>query len=218
MKLYNYWRSSAAYRVRIALGLKGLDWEEVTVHLLRGGGEQFSESYRALNPQKMVPTLVLDSGQVLTQSMAILEYLEERYPTPSLLPGDSQDRAKIRAMANVIACDIHPLNNLRVLNYLAKMGIDAQTKTQWYQHWIMEGLEALEQLLASHDRDGAFCYGNQPGLAEICLIPQLYNARRFQVDLTPYPRITRIEAACQAVPAFARAVPRDPDAPNAHAS
>ena len=210
MKLYNYWRSSASYRVRIALGLKGLDWEEVTIHLLRGGGEQFSESYRAVNPQKMVPALVLDNGQILTQSMAILEYLEERYPAPSLLPGDPQDRAKIRAMANIIACDIHPLNNLRVLAYLAKAGIDAQTKTQWYRHWITEGLEALEQLSAS--RDGAFCYGNQPGLADICLIPQLYNARRFDVDLTPYPRLTRVETACQAVPAFARAVPQDPDA------
>lgn len=214
MKLYTYWRSSAAYRVRIGLNLKGLARTDIAVHLVRDGGEQFRADYAALNPQRQVPTLVLDDGTVLTQSMAILEYLDEVRLDPPLLPADPVGRARVRALAQAIACDTHPINNLRVLNRLgAQFGADAKAKADWYRHWITEGLTAVEALLAEAPAIGAFCHGNAPGMADACLIPQLYNARRYDVDLSPWPTISRIEAACRALPAFQHAAPEaQPDA------
>ena len=212
MKLYSYYRSSAAYRVRIALNLKQLPYETVGVHLLKNGGEQKQPAYSAKNPQKLVPALE-DNGQVFTQSLAIIEYLDEAYPAQPLLPAAATERARVRAMAQLIACDIHPLNNLRVLGYLQKqLGADETAKTEWYRHWINEGFTALEILLQS-EQTGRFCHGDTPTLADCCLIPQVYNARRFQVDLSLYPTIVRIVAECEAVPAFQAAAPENqPDA------
>lgn len=213
MRLYDYFRSSAAYRVRIALNLKGVVPDERTFVHLRIGNQR-AQDYLALNPQGLVPALALDSGQVLTQSLAIIEYLEEIHPEPPLLPADPVARARVRAIALAIACEIHPLDNLRVLNYLiGTMGATREQKDGWYRYWIDVGFEALEKALARDPATGRYCHGDSPTLADICLVPQLANARRFAIDLAPYPTLTRIEAACHALPAFAGAAPsKQPDA------
>ena len=212
MKLYSYFRSSAAYRVRIALNLKGLAYETVPVHLTRGGGEQLAPGYRKLNPQALVPVLE-DGKRVLSQSLAIMEYLEETHPQPPLLPKEPAARARVRALALAVACDLHPLNNLRVLNYLTgPMGLGDDAKRTWYHHWIAEGLAALEASLASDRETGRFCHGDAPGLTDCCLVPQLANAYRFKCDVSPYPTLLRIEKNCQALEAFRSAAPdRQPD-------
>lgn len=212
MKLYSYYRSSAAYRVRIALNLKKLPYETVSVHLLNNGGEHRQPSYSTLNPQKLVPALE-DGGTVFAQSLAIIEYLDERYPQIPLLPADAGGRARVRAIAQLIACDTHPLNNLRVLQYLQQhFGADEAAKSKWYAHWIHESFAALETLLQKPET-GRFCHGDTPTLADCCLVPQVYNARRFKVDLSPYPNIVRIDAECSALPAFQTALPENqPDA------
>lgn len=213
MKLYTYFRSSAAYRVRIALALKGLDYEAVPVHLVRGGGEQHQPEYRALNPAGLLPALEA-GGQVLTQSLAIIEYLDETHPEPPLLPGSALDRARIRAIAQTIACEVHPLNNLRVLKYLSgTLAVDEAAKKAWYHHWVGSGLATVERLLAGDPRTGTFCHGDTPTLADLCLAPQVFNARRFDCDLSAMPTIRRIVAACEALEAFIQASPaRQPDA------
>ena len=213
MKLYSYFRSSAAYRVRIALNLKGLAYETVPVHLTRGGGEPLAPGYRKLNPQALVPVLQ-DGERALSQSLAIMEYLEEIHPQPPLLPKDPAARARVRALALAVACDLHPLNNLRVLNYLTgPMGLGDDAKQTWYRHWIAEGLGALEASLAGDPETGRFCHGDAPGLADCCLIPQLANAHRFKCDVSPYPTLLKIEKNCQALDAFLRAAPdQQPDA------
>jgi len=202
MKLYTYFRSSAAYRVRIALNLKGLPWEAAAVHLARDGGEQHSDAYRAVNPAALVPTLD-DRGVTLTQSLAIIEYLEEMRPQPALLPSNLIARARVRAVAQAIACDIHPINNLRVLKYLTgEMGLSEDQKMQWYRHWVDTGLAAVEAMLADHPDTGQFCHGDTPGLADCCLVPQVYNARRFNCRLDHVPTVMRIVEACEGLPAF----------------
>ena len=207
--LHTYWRSSAAYRVRIGLNLKGLSWEPQPVHLVRDGGEQHHDGYLALNPQQLVPTL-LHRGQVLTQSMAILEYLDELFPAKPLLPADPAGRARVRGLAQLVSCDIHPLNNLRVMQYLERqLQVPVDARTQWTLHWMAEGLAAMESLLAASTANGTFCHGDQPGLADACLIPQLYNAHRFGLELTPYPTLRRIEAACLGLEAFDAARPEN---------
>jgi maleylpyruvate isomerase len=213
LKLYSYFRSSASYRVRIALNLKGLPYATASVHLSRGGGEQFKPEFRSLNPQALVPVLQ-DGGHPLTQSLAIMEYLDEVHPRPPLLPKDPMGRARVRALALAIACDLHPLNNTRVLSYLTgPMGLGNDAKQTWYCHWIAVGLEALESTLATDGGAGKFCHGDEPGLADCCLVPQLANARRFKCDIAPYPTLLRIEESCQALEAFQRAAPdRQPDA------
>jgi len=215
MKLYGYFRSSAAYRVRIALNLKGIAWESVPVHLTREGGEQHKPDYVAINPQKLIPSID-DDGRVLTQSLAIVEYLDETRPEPPLLPADAAGRARVRALAQAIACDIHPINNLRVLAYLTgTLGIGEDAKLNWYRHWVAEGFEAIERLLSAGAGTGRFCHGDAPGLADVCLVPQVFNARRFGLDLAPYPTITRIDAACLVLDAFDRARPeKQPDNPD----
>jgi maleylacetoacetate isomerase len=213
VKLYDYFRSSAAYRVRIALNLKGVTPDERTFVHLRMGGQR-AQDYLALNPQGLVPALALDDGHVLTQSLAIIEYLDETYPSPPLLPAALPARARVRAIALQIACEIHPLNNLRVLRYLTgEMALSQEAKDRWYAHWCDVGLQALETQLAREPATGRFCHGDAPTLADVCLIPQLANARRMKVDVAPYPTLVRIEAACLALPAFANAAPeRQPDA------
>ncbi|HEX2241677.1 MAG TPA: maleylacetoacetate isomerase [Gammaproteobacteria bacterium] len=213
MKLYTFFRSSASYRVRIALNLKGLEYEQAAIHLRRGGGEQLKPAYQAINPQALVPALE-DHGQVFSQSLAIIEYLEERYPKPPLLPSDAADRAVVRSMALLIACEVHPIQNLRVLNHLK---IDHQQSDddtiRWARHWIKLGLSALEQMIISASKLGDFCFGQTPTMADLCLVPQLTNARRFGVDLSAYPKLLAIEAACMSLPAFANAAPENqPDA------
>ena len=211
--LYGYWRSSAAYRVRMALNLKGLDFEQRHVHLVRDGGEQHSEEYRALNPQGRVPTL-LHGERVLTQSPAILEYLEEVFPESALLPGDPDGRARVRALCAVIACDTHPLNNLQVLKYLTgTLGIDEQAKLEWYRHWVAAGLDSFETLLADSEETGDFCHGDSVSLADCCLLPQVYNARRFHCDESRWINIRRVCAALESMPEIDRATPENqPDA------
>ena len=211
--LYGYWRSSAAYRVRMALNLKRLDFEQRHVHLVRDGGEQHSEEYRALNPQGRVPTL-LHRERVLTQSLAILEYLEEVFPEPALLPGDPDGRARVRALCAVIACDTHPLNNLQVLKYLTgTLGIDEQAKLEWYRHWVAAGLDSFETLLADSEETGDFCHGDSVSLADCCLLPQVYNARRFHCDESRWINIRRVCAALESMPEIDRATPENqPDA------
>jgi maleylpyruvate isomerase len=207
MKLYNAARSSASYRVRIALNLKRLDWEYVSVNLRRDGGEQYNRDYRRLNPQSLVPTLT-DGDDVLTQSLAICEYLEERYPDPPLLPDNPVDRARVRALALAIACEIHPLNNLRVLNYLTgELALDEDCKLAWYHHWIAQGFTALEHMLAEDPRTGRHCHGDAPTLADVLLVPQVANAVRFACDLGPYPTVRRINETCLGLPEFDRAQP-----------
>ena len=211
MKLYNYFRSSAAYRVRIALNLKGLAYEYIAIQLTKG--EQRGEAYLAMNAQALVPTLVED-GRTLTQSLAIIEYLNERHPKPSLLPVTPGERARVRAIALAIACDIHPLNNLRVLRYLTHvLNVDENTKSAWYRHWIEIGLVALEAQLANDAATRAFCHGDEPTLADICLVPQLANARRYAIALDAYPTLLRVDGNCAQLAAFADAAPeRQPDA------
>lgn len=207
MRLYTYFRSSAAYRVRIALNLKGLAWESVPVHLLRGGGEQHLPDYLALNPNGLVPALD-DGGLLLTQSLAIIEYLDETHPEPALLPGDPAARARIRAIAQTIACDIHPINNLRVLRYLTReLGATEAQKTAWYRHWVELGLAAVEATLANDARTGVFCHGDSPTLADCCLVPQVFNARRFACDLSAMPTLLRIVERCEAMEAFRLSAP-----------
>lgn len=214
--LYSYWRSSAAYRVRIGLNLKGLAYEISPVHLLRDGGEQHSETYRAVNPQRMVPAL-LHGHRLLRQSLAILEYLDEMWPSPQLLPATARERQRVRALAQLIACDIHPLNNLRVLQYFERdWGVPQAEREVWARHWIVAGFDAFEAQLQDHLSTGLFCDGNTPTMADCCLIPQVYNARRFGIDMTSYPTILRIEQACMELPAFEAARPESqPDAPQA---
>jgi maleylacetoacetate isomerase len=217
MKLYSYFRSSASYRVRIALNLKGLAYDVVPVHLLKDGGEQFSQDYRKLSADALVPALIDDSvndAAVLTQSLAIIEYLDETHPEPMLLPATSIDRAYVRSIALSIACEIHPLNNLRVLRYLVReLKVSEDDKNKWYRHWCEQGLSALELTLANDSRAGKFCYGDMPTLADCCLIPQIANAQRLNCDLSNMPTIMRINAECLKLEAFASASPaRQPDA------
>ena len=211
LTLYTYWRSSAAYRVRIALALKGLDATQIPVHLLKDGGQQRAEPYKALNPAQLVPTLQHDA-LTLNQSLAIIEYLDAVYPQQPLLPEDPATAAVVRALALDIACDIHPLNNLRVLQYLTTtLGVSEQQKTDWIQHWLRQGFAALEQRLAL--TAGQYCVGDQVTLADLCLVPQVYNALRFAVDLTPYPQIQKVYQQCLLLPAFVSASPeQQPDA------
>lgn len=205
MKLYSYFRSSAAYRVRIALNLKGLNAEIIPVHLLNNGGEQHQAAYRQINPSSLIPAWVEDDFQ-LSQLLSILEYLEEKYPQPALLPADLQQRAKIRAFTQSIACDIHPINNLRVLQYLTgTLQLSNEQKTAWYQHWVLLGFQSLEAQLSQSK--GQFCFGDQPTFADCCLIPQVYNAKRFNLDLTDFPKITAIYTHCLTLPAFQQAAP-----------
>jgi maleylacetoacetate isomerase len=213
LKLYTYFRSSAAYRVRCALNLKGMPWEAVPVHLVRDGGEQNQPAYRARSPLGTVPALETGAG-VITQSLAIIEYLDETQPQPPLLPASAEGRARVRAIAQTIACDIHPVNNLRVLQYLGRyFGASQDQKDAWYQHWVNEGLAAVEKLLAGHPATGTFCHGETPTLADCCLVPQVFNARRFNCPLDALPTIRRIVAACERLPAFEKAAPASqPDA------
>jgi len=213
VKLYSYWRSSAAYRVRVALNLKGIDYEIVPVHL--PGDEQHSEEFRAVNPQGVVPVLV-DRSRVIRQSMAIIEYLEEAYEgARKLLPATARERARVRGLAHIIAADIHPLNNLRVMQYLEREFNTPQVERErWTQHWIREGFTAFENLLADNPSTGEYCEGDEPTMADICLVPQVYNARRWSVDMTPFPLIQRISEACMKLDEFERAKPENqPDAP-----
>jgi maleylacetoacetate isomerase len=212
--LYSYWRSSAAFRVRIALNLKGLRYETRAIHLVRDGGEQHSAAYAALNPLELVPTLV-DGERVLPQSMAILDYLDETHPQPPLLPSDPAGRARVRALAQAVACDIHPIGNLRVLQQLgAQFGANDEQKAAWMRHWVSTGLHAIETMLANSKDTGRYCHGDTPSMADVCLVPQVYNARRWKVPLGDYPTILRIDAVCAALPAFHDAMPeQQPDAP-----
>lgn len=205
--LYDYFRSSAAYRVRIALSYKGVPFDKVPVHLVNNGGEQHSPAYQALNPAELVPTLVEDQSTsnpfVLTQSLAILEYLEEKYPHPPLLPLDRKMKALIRSFALSIACDIHPLNNLRVLNYLVEtLNITEAQKTEWMHHWMGQGFKALESQLTAFKWQGPFCFGDSLTLADVVLAPQMFNAERFAVNLTPYPILCKVYAFLKTIPAI----------------
>jgi maleylacetoacetate isomerase len=211
MKLYGFFRSSAAFRVRIALNLKGLPYETVAVHLRRN--DQSRPEYLGVNPQGLVPTLD-DDGTTLIQSLAIIEYLDETHPEPPLLPRAPAERARVRALAEIVACDIHPINNLRVLRYLShSFGRGENDIAQWYNHWIGTGFAALETLLAHDPRTGAFCHGDRPGLADVALAPQVVNAERYRLDMAPYPTITRIFDSCMVLAAFRDAHPdNQPDA------
>jgi maleylacetoacetate isomerase len=210
--LYSYFRSSAAYRVRIALNLKNIDYEIRPVHLLKNGGEQFKVDYLALNPQGRVPVLVLEN-KVLTQSSAIIEYLEEVYPTPPLLPDNVLERAYVRSLAQIIACDVHPLNNLQVLAYLKGFVKEDGFEQGWRIHWIQEGFAAFEQLLQKKEYCGQFCFGDMPGMADAFLIPQVYNAFRFGCEMSSYPLISGIYENCLRETAFFNAAPENqPDA------
>ena len=213
MKLYSYFRSSAAYRVRIALNLKGLGYEYAGVHLLRDGGQQLKPEYRTLNPDGIVPTLV-DGDDVLTQSLAIIEYLEETHPEPPLLPRNPSDRAFVRSVALAVACEIHPVDNLRVLKYLKhQLKVPDEAKDAWYRHWIETGFASLEKRLAGDRRVGALTFGDTPTIADLCIVPQVFNARRFNIDLSPYPTIERIADNANQIDAFQRAAPaQQPDA------
>jgi len=207
--LYSAWRAGAPYRVRIGLNLKGVPYDYSAVDLVRG--DQRSPEYMAVNPQKLTPAIDLGGGRVLTQSLAILEWLEEEYPEPSILPGTSLDRQAIRAMAGIIACDIHPLNNTRVGRKLNKMGLDQPAIQDWIQGWIRDGFDALEPMVAQYGQ--GFAFGDTPTLADCCLIPQVYSARRFEVDLAPYPAIVAVDARAADHPAFQAAHPNNqPDA------
>ncbi|MBL8473511.1 MAG: maleylacetoacetate isomerase [Rhodocyclaceae bacterium] len=209
-KLYSFFRSSAAFRVRIALNLKGLDYETIPVHLLKG--EQREAGFLALNPAGLVPVLI-ENGSLLTQSLAIIEYLDETRPAPALLPGSALDRARIRALALAIACEIHPLNNTRVLKYLVRtLGVDEAAKNAWYRHWVEQGLASVERQL-DHPSTGRFCHGDTPTLADCCLVPQIFNARRFDCSLDHVPTVMRVFEHCMALDAFQRAAPAaQPDA------
>jgi maleylacetoacetate isomerase len=205
IKLYGYFRSSAAFRVRIALNLKKLEYETAPIHLRRN--DQSKSDYLAVNPQGLVPTLV-DDGRTLIQSLAIIEYLDETHPEPPLLPRLTADRAWVRGLAEIVACDIHPINNLRVLRYLThSLGHDEAAIARWYNHWIDAGFQALEGLLAGDSRTGTFCHGDAPGLADITLVPQVVNAERYRLDLAPYPTIGRIFRHCMTLEPFRAAHP-----------
>lgn len=210
MRLYSFFRSSAAFRVRIALNLKGVDYETVTVDL--PGAEHRGAQFRALNPQATVPTLD-DGGTILWQSLAIIEYLDARFPAPRLIPEEPVARARVQALAQLIACEVHPLNNLRVLKYLrGELKLDDAAVGKWYSHWVAEAFGPLETLVGRFG-GGRYCFGDALSLADVCLVPQVYNARRFSCDLTPYPTLVRIATALEAEPAFAAAAPqRQPDA------
>jgi maleylacetoacetate isomerase len=210
VKLYSFFRSSAAYRVRIAFNLKDLSYETVAIHLQREGGLNRKPSYRSVNPQMRVPTLALDSGEIITQSLAIIEYLDEVHPRPPLLPRDSVERAQVRALAQLVACDIHPLNNLSPLRYLKnEFGQDQSRIDAWYCHWVREGFDALEAMISP----GPYAYGADVTLADICLVPQVANARRLKVPLDAYPKIIAVDAACTRLAAFEEARPENqPDA------
>jgi maleylpyruvate isomerase len=211
LRLYTYFRSSAVFRTRIALNLKGLPYESVPIHLLRG--EQHSANFTERNPAQLIPVLEMDSLR-LTQSLAIIEYLEETHPSPALLPSGAAARAEVRALALSIACDIHPLNNARVLRYLkSPLGADQQARDEWARHWISLGFEAIERRLSSGGFSGRCCYGDAPGMADCCLVPQTFNALRVQCPLEPYPTIRRIYEHCMSLEAFQRAAPAaQPDA------
>ena len=211
MKLYNYFRSSAAYRVRIALALKGLPFEYKVVHLMKG--EHQTPAFGAINPQRLVPVLD-DDGALLYQSLAILEYLEETHPEPALLPRNAVARNRVRSLAMLVACEIHPLNNPRVLKYLTEQfGASEAQKNEWYAHWVRQGFDALEKRLADEPGGGRFCHGDTVTMADCALVPQVFNAERFKVDLSPYPTIMRINAECLKLEAFQRAAPANqPDA------
>jgi len=210
LKLYSYFRSSAAYRVRIALNLKGLPYDMVPIHLTKDGGHQRKAEFKAVNPQMRVPALELSSGEVLTQSLAIVEYLDEIWPEPPLLPADALDRARVRALAQIVACDIHPLNNLLPLQYLKRTLKHEQPEIDaWYHHWVTDGFTAIEAMLGA----GPYAFGSQVTLADVCLSPQVYNARRLKVPLDAFPKIAAVEAACLKLPAFDKARPeQQPDA------
>ena len=212
MKLYTYFRSSAAFRVRIALGLKGLDYDPAFVLLPEGAHK--SADYLAHNPQGLVPSLVSD-GEVLNQSLAIIEYIDETHPKPPLLPADPIDRARVRAMAQLIACDIHPVNNLRILKYLGgPMQQEKDSVDAWYRHWITEGFSALEELVSRFGATGGYCFGDNVTMADCLLVPQMWNARRFETDLSPFPRLIEIDARLQLIEAFQAAAPENqPDFP-----
>jgi maleylpyruvate isomerase len=206
LKLYNFFRSSAAFRVRIALNLKNIAYDEEFVHLSKGGGQNRTPEYRAINPQMKVPTLVLDSGEKLIQSLAIIDYLDETYPQPALLPSDPIIRAKVRAVAQIIACDIHPIDNVAPLRYLKnQLGQEQPAIDAWYHHWILEGFPAIEQIISP----APYCFGMQPTLADICLVPQVFNARRLKVPLDRFPKIVAAEAACLKLSAFDKARPEN---------
>jgi maleylpyruvate isomerase len=213
LTLHSYFRSSASYRVRIALNLKGLPYTYAPVHLLKDGGQQHTADYQRVNPAQLVPTLV-DDGHAIGQSLAIMEYLEETHPEPPLMPRDALGRARVRSLAQSVACEIHPLNNLRVLQYLDNdLKVNETTKATWYRHWISLGFTAIEAMLANSPSTGTYCHGNTPGLADCCLIPQISNSRRFDTPLDAFPTIQRIEQACLALDAFAKAAPQlQPDA------
>ena len=209
MKLYSYWRSSAAYRVRIALNLKGLDYEVAPVHLLKDGGEQLQAEYQAINPQGVVPALV-DGDVSIGQSLAIMDYLETRYPEPPLYPLSAEARAFAQQLALVVACDIHPLNNLRVLKYLKRtLEQGDEARNDWYRHWVRGGFAALEKLLDGRDWQGPYCLDEQVSIADACLIPQVYNAHRFEIAMDDFPRLARIEQACMELEAFRSAAPEN---------
>lgn len=215
MKLYTYWRSSAAYRVRIALNLKGVKAEQVSVDLTPGVDESAGSAFRAVNPAGRIPALDI-GGTVLTQSLAIIDWLDEAHPDPPLLPDDPVERAEVRAFAQTIACDMHPLNNIRVLKFLSgPMRVPRETVLDtWYPEWVRDGFAALEETLRRRGGGWPYCFGGRVTLADVCLAPQMYNARRFDVDTGAYPRLEEIDAALRALPAFARAAPdAQPDAP-----
>jgi maleylpyruvate isomerase len=205
VKLYTYFRSSAAYRVRIALNLKDIPYEGVSIHLTRDGGQHKTADFRAVNPQMRVPALELSSGEKLIQSLAIIEYLDEVYPDPALLPVDPIERAQVRAVAQIVASDIHPTNNLVVLQYLQRLGHDKATVDEWYASWVLSGFEAIETML----KPGPYAFGSRVTMADICLVPQIFNARRFKVPLERFPKILAVEAACAKLPAFDKARPEN---------
>jgi len=211
MKLYGYFRSSASYRVRIALNMKGLDYDQVSVHLAKG--KQYDREFSAISPQNLVPVLE-DDGQLLYQSLAIIQYLEEKFPEPRLLPKDSPGRNRVRSLALISACEIHPLNNTRVLGYLTDtLKVTDEQKNAWYRHWVTVGFTALEKRLATEQETGMFCHGDTPGFADLTLVPQVANANRFKVDLTPFPAIRRINDECLKLEPFRKAMPQNqPDA------
>ncbi len=213
LKLYSYFRSSASFRVRIALELKGLSYDYVPVHLIKEGGQQLKPEFRAVNPDGLVPALA-DGEHVLQQSLAIIEYLDEVHPEPKLLPGTALDRAYVRGLAQEIACEIHPLNNLRVLKYLKHtVGVTEEVKDAWYRHWIELGFASLQANLERNGKAGRFCFGDTPTLADLCLVPQVFNAQRFNIDVTRYPAIAKVFESCMALPAFQKAEPKSqPDA------
>lgn len=214
IRLYSYWRSSAAYRVRIALNLKGMSYETIPVHLLRDGGEQHATPFSDLNPQELVPVL-LHGSRVLRQSLSIIEYLDETWPSPPLMPAIARDRQRVRSIAQMIACDIHPLTNLRVLQFFDKTwNVPQPERELWMRHWIKLGLDAVEDTLVDNPSTGTFCDGEQPTIADCCLVPQVFNAERFGVDLSSHQTIRRINQACLALDAFQQARPENqPDAP-----